>query len=205
MTTTTATTVKLVCPECRRENETERIYCHDCGARLDRSAVKAKVKEEDPKETHRRLQAMFDARRARRKQLFLLISKVGLGALAVAAVVQIVRAPDLPEAKNSPGSFPPQISLDLDNAAMDPRVGPIRYSDEQVNSYLGYALKSKQAALSQYVKFDRLVLRFDEGACRATVQRSLYGFPLYTTIAFAPAINGNAITATCRGGTIGRL
>src|SRR3954453_22704744 len=197
MTTTTATTVKLVCPECRRENETERIYCHDCGARLDRSKVTATAKEEDPKVTHRRLQAMFDARRARRKDIFLLTTKVGFGALVVAAIVQLVRAPDLPAAKNNAGVLSAQISLDLDNAAMDPRVGPVHYSEEQVNGYLASALKSKQAALSQYLKFDRLVVGFDEGACRATVQRSLYGFPVYTSVAFAPAVNGNAMTAKC--------
>ena len=48
--------VKLVCPECRRENEAERIYCHECGARLDRSKMaKIKSKEEDPKDAQRRL------------------------------------------------------------------------------------------------------------------------------------------------------
>ena len=42
--------IKLVCPECQRQNEPERIYCHDCGARLDRSALaKVAPKVEDPK------------------------------------------------------------------------------------------------------------------------------------------------------------
>ncbi|MFL6595331.1 MAG: hypothetical protein ACJ8HQ_07790 [Chthoniobacterales bacterium] len=135
----------------------------------------------------------------------MLTTKVGFGALVVAAIVQLVRAPDLPAAKNNTGVLSAQISLDLDNAAMDPRVGPVHYSEEQVNGYLASALKSKQAALSQYLKFDRLVVGFDEGACRATVQRSLYGFPVYTSVAFAPAVNGNAMTAKCRGGAIGRL
>src|SRR5437764_15002861 len=30
--------IKLICPECRRENEPKRIYCHDCGARPDQTA-----------------------------------------------------------------------------------------------------------------------------------------------------------------------
>ena len=29
----------LICPECRCENDPKRIYCHDCGARLDRSVL----------------------------------------------------------------------------------------------------------------------------------------------------------------------
>lgn len=43
MTTTTAMT-KLVCAECRHENEAERIYCHNCGECLDRSAVSTQKK-----------------------------------------------------------------------------------------------------------------------------------------------------------------
>ena len=30
---------KLICPECQHENEPERMYCHSCGARLDRSKL----------------------------------------------------------------------------------------------------------------------------------------------------------------------
>ena len=58
--------MKLICPECRHENEIERIYCHECGARLDRSKVaKTEAQAEDPKETQRRLRALLDARGAR--------------------------------------------------------------------------------------------------------------------------------------------
>ena len=51
------TTATIICPDCRNENEFERIYCHDCGAKLDRSRVKkeAIVVEEKPEE----IQAFF--------------------------------------------------------------------------------------------------------------------------------------------------
>ena len=39
VTTTTTTTITLVCPDCQHENEPQRIYCHSCGARLDRSKL----------------------------------------------------------------------------------------------------------------------------------------------------------------------
>lgn len=64
-----ATAPKLLCPECQRENESERVYCHDCGARLDRSAV-APTKE-PPKDTHKRLKKFFDPQRARIRYFFL--------------------------------------------------------------------------------------------------------------------------------------
>ena len=201
------TAVKLACPECRRENEAERIYCHDCGARLDRSAViKQKGGEEDAKATQRRLHSMFDPRRAKLRQNFFLIAKVVLGAVALAGVVQMLRSPDLPENKAGMGELPAQINLDLENASMDPRVGTLRYSEDQLNGYLGYAIKGRQAALTKYyLKFERLVVRLDEGSCHATTQRSLFGFPLSASVNFTPQLQNGAITAQTHGGALGRL
>jgi hypothetical protein len=198
--------MKLICPECRRENEPERIYCHDCGARLDRSALaKQASKEEDPKATQRRLKAMLDPQRALMRRRFFQGSKLVLGALAVAVIVQMVRAPDLPP-KPETAMLPAQINLDLENAAMDPRAGSaMRYSDEQVNAYLAYALKGKQAALSKYLTFERAIAKFEEGYCIMTVERSLFGFSVFTTAAYNVSLQNGAISAQSRGGHIGRM
>ena len=197
--------IKLVCPECRRENEPERIYCHDCGARLDRSALaKAAPKEEDPKATHKRVKAMFDPGRAVMKKRFFDVSKLVLGALAAAALVQMLRSPDLPE-KSKELMLPMQVSMDLENATMVPGSAPLRYSDDQLNQYLSYALKSKQTALSSYLNFERAVVGFEQDLCRLTVQRSLYGFSVYTTNMFTAAIADNNLVLKNKGGMIGRM
>src|SRR3954454_16128483 len=97
--------IKLICPECRRENEPERIYCHDCGARLDRTALaKAAPKGEDVKETQKRLRTMLDPRRAKMRLLFFQTSKMILGALATAAIIQMILPPDVP-ARPKTGDF----------------------------------------------------------------------------------------------------
>ena len=197
--------IKLVCPECRRENEPERIYCHDCGARLDRSVLaKAPPKEEDPNATQKRVKAMFDPGRALMKKRFFDTSKLVLGAVAAAALVQMLRSPDLPE-KSKELMLPVQVSMDLENATMTPGSAPLRYSDEQLNHYLGYALKSKQTALSNYLNFERAVVAFEQDLCRLTVERSLYGFSLYTTNMFTAAIAGNNLVLKSKGGMIGRM
>ena len=197
--------IKLVCPECRRENEPERIYCHDCGARLDRSALaKAPQKEEDPKATHKRVKAMFDPGRAVMKKRFFDYSKLVLGALTAAAIVQMLRSPDLPE-KQKEMLLPVQISMDLENATMTPRSPQLRYSEEQLNQYLAYALKSKQAALSSYLKFERAVVAVEQDLCRVTVERSLSGFSLYTTTAFNATMGESGVVLKNKGGAIGRM
>ena len=197
--------IKLVCPECRRENEPERIYCHDCGARLDRTALaKIAPKGEDAKETRRRLQTMLDPQRAKIRHLFFKSSKMILGALATAVLIQMLLPPDLP-APVKTGDFPPQINLDLENAVLNHQTAPLQYTEVQVNAYLGSALKSKRAALSKLLEFERAVVSFDETVCRVTTQRSLFGFSVYTSTSSKVAVQDGKLNATNIGGSIGRL
>jgi len=202
----TTPAIKLICPECRRENEAERIYCHDCGARLDRTALaKIAPKGEDVKETQRRLKSMLDPQRAKIRHLFFKTSKVILGALATAAIVQMLLPPDVP-ARPKSGEFPPQITLDIENAVLNHSTAPLQYTDAQVNAYLGSALKSKQKALDNAVlQFERAIVKFDENVCSVTAERSLFGFSLFTTTTAKVTLQNNALTATNTGGAIGRL
>jgi hypothetical protein len=197
--------IKLICPECRRENEAERIYCHDCGARLDRTALaKAAPKGEDVKETQRRLRSMLDPQRAKMRLMFFKVSKLILGAAAAAAIIQMILRPDLPPRAKT-GDFPPQIVLDLENALSNHSNAPLPYTEAQVNAYLGSALKGKQAALSKIFQFERAIVTFDEGSCRITAERSLFGFSFFTTTSARVALKDGTLNASNLGGNIGRL
>lgn len=197
--------IKLICPECRRENEPERIYCHDCGARLDRTALaKIAPKGEDAKETQRRLRTMLDPQRAKMRLMFFKISKLILGAFAAAALVQMLLPPDVPP-RTKTGEFPPQINLDLENAAMNHSTTPLRYTEAQVNAYLASALKSKQAVLSKLLQFERATVTFDENVCLITAERSLFGFSVFTGTASKVTLDNGTLKASNNGGRIGRL
>jgi hypothetical protein len=199
-------TPKVVCQECRHENEAERIYCHNCGARLDRSSLATvKTPKDETKETQQRLKRMLDPRRAKARQTFFKVSKVILGAFALAAVIQMLLPPDgvPPKAKSS--LLAPQINLDLETAATQHRPPELRYSDDQVNEYLTYALRSKQAALSSGLQFERAIVVFDEGVARMTMERSAFGFSVFTTTAYSAVFSNGNIIATNKGGAIGRL
>jgi hypothetical protein len=197
--------IKLICPECRRENEPERIYCHDCGARLDRSALaKVAPKGEDPKETHRRLRSMFDPQRARIRLIFFKVSKLILGACALATLIQMLMPADVP-ARVKGGELPPQINFDLEKATEAPGGAPLTYPEAQVNAYLGGALRSKQAALSKLLQFERALVKFDESSCRITVERSLFGFSVYTATSHIVSLQDGKLVASNNGGSIGRL
>src|SRR2546423_14173184 len=112
MTTTTMT--KLVCAECRHENEAERIYCHNCGERLDRSVVAAQKNAQDPQEeARRRLQKMLGPPN-RARQNFFAVSKLALAAAVVGGLGEIALPPELPEPTKI---VAPPIDLEFENPA----------------------------------------------------------------------------------------
>jgi hypothetical protein len=197
---------KLICPECRRENEGERIYCHDCGAKLDRSKVISTVKAADRREQERRrVHDMFDPHRAKTRLLFFRISKVILGSCAAALVVLMVLPPDVPPPKKEALSLS-QIGLDLENAIGSHRAAPLQYTEDQVNEYLGQALKGKQKALNKpLLDFKRVFVGLGEGKCDLTVERSLFGWSLFTTDSVAVQLSDGKIQTSSKGGAIGRL
>lgn len=196
---------KLVCPECRHENEPERIYCHECGARLDRSSVtKVAPPQETPEATRKRVQSMFSPGAVRIRHTFFTAAKVALGALVTAATIEMILPPDVPAAKKTV-AMASQITLDLQNAVLTHSTAPLQYTDEQVNAYLAQIMKSKAASLSQTPKFERAVVVFDENVCRFSVERSLFGLSCYSTImARVVPRNGTSAPQTV-GGSIGRL
>jgi hypothetical protein len=197
--------IKLVCPECRRENEPERIYCHDCGARLDRSALaKVAPKGEDPKVTQRRLRSLLDPQRAKMRMMFFKISKLILGACALAVLIQMLLPADAPPRVKG-GELPPQIAFDLERATQSHGAAPLSYTEAQVNGYLGNALKNKQAALSKLLQFERALVNFQEGSYRVMTERSLLGYSFYLATVQTATLQDGKLTAVNKGGSVGRL
>ena len=203
----TATPVQLTCPECRRDNEAERIYCHDCGARLDRSALAGfkAGKKETSDELHKRMRGMFSQRGVKARLLFSKIAKVILLAGAAAALVVILIPPDVPPAVKSEG-FPPQINLNLETLTESRQPQSVQFSEEGVNAYLASALKRKKEKLNHpLIDFERAMVAFTEGNCRVTIERSIFGYSIFSSGDYAVQIAGGKVTASPRSGAIGRM
>ncbi len=193
----------VVCSECRRENEPERVYCHDCGARLNRKA--AKVRTDDVKEAQQRVKQLFDPTRARLRATFFKASKVILGAGLVAIAVQMFLAPDVP-ARAKTDVIVSQVRFDLENAALRHQPAQLRYTEDQANAFLVYDLKSKQKKMDKpLLDFKRAIVTFREGSCTVTMERSLFGYSIYTSCTYALAVTGGKMNALSKGASIGRL
>lgn len=194
----------LICPDCQRENEPERIFCHGCGARLDRSGLaRPTAGPEKNDQARRRIQKLFDPHRGRLRRTFFKVSKVILGAFLTAAVIQIILPVDLPPQPKQLG-LPAQINFDLESAILYHRT--LKYSQEQVNAYLAYILKGKARSLDEpLVSFQRALVFFDEGTCTATIERSLFGLSLCQSATYKVTVGDGKVVPVIEAGLIGRL
>jgi hypothetical protein len=204
---TTSAPITLICPECRKENEAERIFCHECGARLDRSALSARKlpKAEGPEQARKRLQSMFNQRGAKIRLWFFRVAKVILGALGVAALVQALMSPEVPPEPKKP-MLAASINMDLENMNMYRRPPALRYPEEEVNAFIAGALKTKKAQLNHpLIDFRRALVMFSPGNCKVAIERSILGFPIYTTGVYSVQVADGKLAVAPKAGSIGRL
>lgn len=198
---TTETTTKLICAECRHENEAQRIYCHNCGERLDRSAVAVKKKVDDAAEARRHLQKMLQGP-SRTRRNFFAASKLLLAAAATAGVLQMFLPPEFPAAMKT--STPVQLDIELENASYKPAV--LNFSQQDVNAYLTYRLAGKKKALNKpLLNFERAAVVLKEGRCIIGWERSLFGYSIYSRASYRVDLSNGKIFAVSDGGWIGQL
>lgn len=200
----TAALPKILCHECQHENEAERVYCHECGAKLDRSAVI--IKKEPPVDVRKRVHKMFDPTRARIRAGFFKTSKMILGAAVTGLIVVMFIPPNVPASAKTE-MLASSVRIELEDALRKRVPGDIPLSQDQVNAYLGSALKTKKSALTKpFLDFDRAVVQMTEGKCTITTERSISGlYPIYTSIACGVKIANGKIDIEYKGGAIGCL
>ena len=198
--------IKLICPECQRENEAERIYCHECGARLDRSAASSRVL---PKETmaqkRKRVRKLFDPRLARIRAYVFRTIKLLLAASLLAAVVQMVLPPDVPAVKENQTGIS-QINFELESALNQHEGAHLQFTEDQINEHLRYALKIKKSSLDKpFLEFKRALAQIREDICVITIERSIFGFSVYASGNYSVRLDAGKSSVTNKGGTIGRM
>ena len=197
----------LICPECQHANEPERIYCHNCGARLDRSKLLIEKAAHAPTEVQERkhLQKLFSRKGDRMLRAGAKFLKTVLGAVVCATIIVALLPPDLPpEPKNY--SFAPMINMDLSSAVSAHRTAALVYNEEQVNSFIALSLKRKDSPAKQgYFPLERVLVKFGEGTCLISTRRTLFGYSIYSGGSYRVSLENGKIAAASTGGFIGRL
>ena len=197
----------LTCSQCSFANEAERVYCHNCGAKLDRSLL-PKAEEADKEsieKTRRRVQKMTNPGGVKAVAELKTLAKVLWAAALVALIVGIVRAPDgLPPAKTEDLSLR-MIGSELSEAAESPQPRTLIFTEAEANSYLRTSLKSKGTGFIPGAKFERAFVKFHPGNVYAGLEQSLFGFALHSGVRHRIGVKDGKFFAESMGGNFGRI
>lgn len=190
---------RLVCKECSYKNEPERVYCHNCGAKLDRSLLPSKEEQKrmaKPKSSIKLRVPIFKP----------LISVVFLSGLAAAILLAFLRPEYAVEEKGAVSLDTPSIDFDLQNMVAGTLNRPRAYTETQLNSYLKSSIRAKEdGALSDYIRFERAFLVLEDGYAGICLEQSAFGYSFFVRSDYRPVVGDAGIASENLGGAFGRL
>ena len=198
---------KLVCTACKHENEVERVYCHNCGEKLDRSLLpqldESQTADAMAKSARKMKQQMNPNRFAwvRSIKTFVLIE---IFAAVVAAVFLVIQAPEnVPPTKFVRSDDMVEVG-DVWTGMMNTRAPvAVTFKEFDVNYYLRNAVKGTEGPLG--IKFERAFVTLAPGLVTLVNQRNAWGLPIYNSVAFKPELSGAKWSANVQQFAIGRL
>lgn len=199
--------VFLTCAKCSHQNEKERVYCHNCGEKLDRTVLPKpeETKEwENPEQTQRRVKKLMDPHRGRIRRAVKIFVQINLFAAVVAALFLFWQAPGfVPPMK--PDDLPARSASDEWKRAMSARTAAsVTLSEAEINYDLSRILKSTESSVPGF-KFDRTFIHCEPGIITITAQYSLWDFPMYGGVSYHPAVKEGVFSAEVVSIRLGRL
>ena len=197
---------RLTCTSCKHENEIERVYCHNCGEKLDRSLLPVQDESksvEDLAKERKKVKSLMNPNRftwVRNVKTFVLIE---IFAAAVAAGYLATQAPDnLPPAGKD--RFPDMEVGDVWPGMMNAKPAvAVTFKEFDINYYLRKAVKGNTGAMG--IKFVRAFTHLEPGLVTAGTERDAWGLPIYNSATFTPVLKGGKWDAEMARFAIGRL
>ena len=205
MSTNPAPTPTLKCKECSYENEPERVYCHNCGAKLDRSVLpkEEQIRRESPEKARKRIMRMTNPGDSVLKRELSAFVKTMVFALLMAMLVQMVRPPDnLPPAKSD--ALPRLVASDLGDLADSPTPKAGSFTEAEINNYLKSGKVVAKGNLPG-VEFKRAFVDLEPGTVRVVMEKAVFGYSLYVGALYRTEASNGVLIFTNTGGNIGRL
>jgi hypothetical protein len=197
-----SSTPKLTCSQCGYENEPERVYCHNCGTKLDRSVL--------PKETVTQQESLEHARRRIKKltnpgtakaTIKQLLNTLIYAAL-VAAVYLLITPPErVPNRESEAGAN--VIGSDIDAALESPAAATVRFSEADLSQHLRSRVKDGGGVPG--LKLKRAYSLLGEGTITLGVEQTIFGYPLHSQLEYRIKNEAGRVTAEKSGMHVGRL
>jgi hypothetical protein len=199
---------QLTCGACGFSNEPERVYCHSCGAKLDRSLL-PNVEEDKDAETaqsaRKRIKRMTNPGGSTPAQILKRLVLVFLGAALVAAVYLMSQPPEgVPPDRNE---LPTRlVQSELMEATQYPTPRTIAFTEADVNATLKQTVKraGKNSGLPG-IEFQRAYVTLKPNVIHIGTQQALWGYPVYAGVNYQLTVVDGKFTPILLGGNFGRL
>ncbi len=198
----------LKCGACGHENEPERVYCHNCGQKLDRTVLptlEPKKEQEEHEKAHKHVEKMMSPVRGS----FLRDLKTGVSVLifaaAVAAMFLFWQTPEgVPPEKSD--AIPDRDVGELWQRMMSaPNAVSVTFTEDELNHYLKRSIKAVESAVPG-VKFKRTFVKLEPGLLTLTVEREMWGFGMFSSMSYSyRATADNELAVEVVGVRFGKL
>jgi zinc-ribbon domain len=199
------------CSQCGHENDPTRVFCQNCGARLERPAgedpaISGPTKV--PSESRLRGRAASTGLAATIFGFIRRLVSTAILAAILAVLVQTARKPDdVPPAQPANEVQAGQLLHAVQVLSGSNYARTIEISEAQANNYLAASIVPDSSTSSSILRaeFSRAFVVVRSGELKFFVEQRLYGWPIYMYLITAPATSGGKSSLRVTGGGIGRM
>jgi zinc ribbon protein len=200
----------IKCSQCGHENDSTRVFCQECGARLERPAgdeptVSAPTKV--PAESRLRGRAAATGLAATIFRFVRGLISTAILAAILAALIQMARQPDdvpPPQAANEVQAGQLLHTVQVLSGSNYART--IDISQAQANNYLAASIVPDPTSNSIFrADFSRAFVVIRSGELKFFAEQRLFGWPIYMYLITAPEPTGGKASLRVTGGGIGRM
>ncbi len=201
--------ITLRCTPCGYENEPQRVYCHNCGTKLDRRLLPPEMTDApDNSKVERHIRRITDPRRGILKRRIINVGKSLFVGAIIGFLITIFRPPSSEPAPQDDNGLAaaPFIYDDVQGALGQAAPKRLVYTEAQANGYLQGAYRARD--ITSYVptlRYERTYVAFDEGFVDVTAHLSLVTWPIHFGGQYIIQIKGEQIQSRCIAGRMGRL
>lgn len=197
---------KLICPACNHANEVERVYCHNCGEKLDRSLLPVFTEtatDEDRTKERKKIKGMMNPNRLNWLRTIKVFVLIELLAAAVAAGYLAVQVPEgVPQVGKD--KFPDLEVGDVWPGMMNAKPSvTVTFKEFDINYFLRKTLKGAEGPLG--TKFVRAFTHLEPGLVTLASERNAWGLPFYNSATFKPVLKDGKWSADMTRFAMGRL
>jgi hypothetical protein len=198
---------KLTCKACGYSNEIERVYCHNCGAKLDRAALPKADPKHDLREAQRVRKIVKPKDPVIRRFIRGFVESVIMAALTAFVVLAFCPPPKLPAIPTDEERLTaPQLNLVLERSSQTTTPQSIVLNEPVVNAYIASRVRSKPTELFAGLTAtnESVLVAFKDKLVNITVSNKISVVTLHFTTRYDLALKDGKLIASLKGGSIGR-